>query len=816
VLSTGVSQKVIAAPNATYTLSYPLKYPEYSSSSSPTIWFDGQHATITSGSAFPAGAALFYRPYLASQSAQPIEIENVRLVPWPYAGSAIRIDRPNGEATGANCFLRNIQATGGTDSGFGASVIYLGTPQWEVPAVMGYGCNVEDVFISNSPVGTGLNNTTPAQITVTNTNGTLSFSIPNTCSPTGTGTGSSICSGYGLVSPTIPLRVMPATNAPTTNYWTSSPWTGCTTNGYAVLNVSGGKGTTISNPVAYTGCGTTGNYGAYYGIAPDNGSAKHALWAYVNDGRIENVDISGNTNPSFSQFMEGTCTTGNGTATIGYSGGIGDALATGMWVTVEANSACSQIPNATDQIQSVIPTSSTAGSFAILCPGCTVGQTGTFSYTATTAYPPTAIDGIAGDIPLLNAHVWNADIGFNASGLVSNYMSDSLYVLSGILQGSGSVESARQFWNQNISSAGSQGYFFAGTSGEVRDVWCMGQQGNGGYNTLLTSGAILDNNLSSYPGGIFNSSDHNCGLSSYGTAFILNHSSPGSGAATGPTSSMAGDAAVFSGTGSQLQDAGAPPLVRSVPAWLQYLGTGADGANTNASGNMSGVYFYTNFTVPYGNTVTANTLFGLTIHATGTCTIAGTITASGNGVGTAGGSGGGGGGGAAIGTAGTGSGGPTGNTFLSGGSAGAASGGSGGSGGTPVVQLQRAASLGANGQDGLKLSGAGGGAGGSSGGAGGAASNGMVLICGSLIGTDGTHTGSITANGLSGGNATANNTGAGGGGGGGVIILSSQAAVSTWPTLSVAGGSGGGCLSYTGCGAGGAGGAGWTAEFSNW
>jgi len=31
---------------------------------------------------------------------------------------------------------------------------------------MGYGCNVEDVFISNSPVGTGLNNTTPAQITL--------------------------------------------------------------------------------------------------------------------------------------------------------------------------------------------------------------------------------------------------------------------------------------------------------------------------------------------------------------------------------------------------------------------------------------------------------------------------------------------------------------------------------------------------------------------------------------------------------------------------------------------------------------------------
>jgi len=52
--------------NATYTLSYPLKYPEYSSSSSPTIWFDGQHATITSGSAFRQGG--FVLPALSCQS----------------------------------------------------------------------------------------------------------------------------------------------------------------------------------------------------------------------------------------------------------------------------------------------------------------------------------------------------------------------------------------------------------------------------------------------------------------------------------------------------------------------------------------------------------------------------------------------------------------------------------------------------------------------------------------------------------------------------------------------------------------------------
>jgi len=43
-----------------------------------------------------------------------------------------------------------------------------------------------------------------------------------------------------------------------------------------------------------------------------------------------------------------------------------------------------------------------------------------------------------------------------------------------------------------------------------------------------------------------------------------------------------------------------------------------------------------------------------------------------------------------------------------------------------------------------------------------------------------------------------------GGGGGGVAILSSQAAVSSWPTINVSGGSGG------------SGGAGWYMEFAGW
>jgi hypothetical protein len=234
------------------------------------------------------------------------------------------------------------------------------------------------------------------------------------------------------------------------------------------------------------------------------------------------------------------------------------------------------------------------------------------------------------------------------------------------------------------------------------------------------------------------------------------------------------------------------------PGWLMYLGTGADGANTTASGNLAGVYYYTNFTVPYGNTVTVQgPQYPLVIHATGTCTIAGTINGTPGATITypsGGGPGGGGGGGTAAGAAGI-------SLALypglnlstpaaGGGAAGAASGGAGGSGAAATSTNQRSTLAGGGLIDGRYLSGSAGGAGGSSGGAGGGAGDVLVLICGTITGTDGTHTGVINMNGGAGSPPAANSTGAGGGGGGGVAILSSRAAVTTWPTVYTAGGPG--------------------------
>jgi hypothetical protein len=234
-------------------------------------------------------------------------------------------------------------------------------------------------------------------------------------------------------------------------------------------------------------------------------------------------------------------------------------------------------------------------------------------------------------------------------------------------------------------------------------------------------------------------------------------------------------------------------VITNTPAWLMYLGNGADGANTNASGNMAGDRYYTNFTVPYGNTVTVNNPGGLTIHATGTCTIAGTINANTSGAqyGYGGGPGGGGGGGTAAGAAGIASSllPGTSPTLTSGGTAGALTGGAGGSASVQNSYAQRLI-FGANATDGQFFNGGYGGAGGSSGGAAGIPGNGVTLICAAITGTDGSHTGVINVSGGAGQPAAANNTGGGGGGGGGVVILSSQASVSTWPTIYAAGGPG--------------------------
>lgn len=131
-----------------------------------------------------------------------------------------------------------------------------------------------------------------------------------------------------------------------------------------------------------------------------------------------------------------------------------------------------------------------------------------------------------------------------------------------------------------------------------------------------------------------------------------------------------------------------------------------------------------------------------------------------------------------------------GNSIAGGGLAGAI-GSAGGVGHTPVTAFQRQVQANGFGLDGYGLSGADGSQGGSSGGALGYGGVGVTLICASIIGTDGTHTGIIDLSGQFGMPPSANSTGAGSGGGGGVAILSSQAAVSTWPTIYAAGGPGG-------------------------
>jgi hypothetical protein len=233
----------------------------------------------------------------------------------------------------------------------------------------------------------------------------------------------------------------------------------------------------------------------------------------------------------------------------------------------------------------------------------------------------------------------------------------------------------------------------------------------------------------------------------------------------------------------------------AVPAWLQNLGTGANGANTNASGELHGDYNYTAFTVPYGSTLTVNSSFGLTIHSTGPCIIAGKITGnSSNSSGYVGGASGGSGGGASAGTNGN-------NTYLVPGSSaigihgngGAASGGSGANATGSGAQYGQVPATNGTFADGLFLSGAPGVPGANSGGPLGNGGTGLTVICPLISGTDGTHTGIIDMSGQAGGPAIANSTGPGSGGGGGVVILSSQQPVSIWPTVYTAGGPGGLC-----------------------
>jgi len=248
--------------------------------------------------------------------------------------------------------------------------------------------------------------------------------------------------------------------------------------------------------------------------------------------------------------------------------------------------------------------------------------------------------------------------------------------------------------------------------------------------------------------------------------------------------------AIANGTGGS----GTPA---ATPAWLKYLGNGGAGNNFNCTSGtctVYGDYYVGTFNVGAGATVNVTASAGLTIHATGACTINGTIdargitqTGNGNGLG-ASGSGGGGGGGTAAGTAGklvT----PGTNFSVAGGTAGATSGGNGGNGNSQAnIWNSTGAHVGllsAGGNHGQFQTGGAGGAGGSSGGTAGNSGGSVVLICASITGT-----GTIDVSGSYGSPSVGNNTGAGGGGGGGMIILSSQAAETYTLNTYVAGGPG--------------------------
>jgi hypothetical protein len=286
------------------------------------------------------------------------------------------------------------------------------------------------------------------------------------------------------------------------------------------------------------------------------------------------------------------------------------------------------------------------------------------------------------------------------------------------------------------------------------------------------------------------------------------------------TDTMVLTAGTISGTGATLctdanggaTTSGCPvaSVVTNTPPWLTYLGTGADGsyeataASCTASSPclVSGDKQYTSFTVDSGAYVYNNMNNGnggLVIHSQGACNIYGTILVNGakntwpnTNKGIGGGASGGSGGGTAAGASGVNSYTTTAASaypsYVSSGPAGASSGGNGSNGASMSANMQRAmtASL-AGGLEGMGITGAAGVQGGSTGGTGGEGGQGIVMMCASINGTGGV----IDASAAYGNPPSANSTGAGSGGGGGVAILSSEATVTTWPSVYVSGGPGG-------------------------
>jgi hypothetical protein len=252
------------------------------------------------------------------------------------------------------------------------------------------------------------------------------------------------------------------------------------------------------------------------------------------------------------------------------------------------------------------------------------------------------------------------------------------------------------------------------------------------------------------------------------------------------------------------------------PPWLKFLGNGESAAWSCPSGTtcpMADEFWFTSFNVPARATVFCQSGNGpIVIRSMGPCTIAGTFANTPNvkssvGITTFGDFGGGGGGGGGGATAHGHSGYWTvGNGRVeidNGGLGGTAPGGNGGNGETPVrPQYRLLLSSGSFWPAGGSIGGQGGGPGGGRAGAGGGP---VILVCESI-----NFTGTIDVSGGPGRPPTANNSGAGGGGGAGYVILSTSNWVANTGTINLAGGVGGSCAGFTGCGAGGSGGNGWS------
>lgn len=282
---------------------------------------------------------------------------------------------------------------------------------------------------------------------------------------------------------------------------------------------------------------------------------------------------------------------------------------------------------------------------------------------------------------------------------------------------------------------------------------------------------------------------------------IQYNGTPGTGNVNGPVSSTNGDVVSWNGpSGAAIKDSGvsaANLATDTAPLWLQYLGTGADGAESCASGTcaLSGEKYNTTFNVSSGAVVTV--AGSLVVHATGACTVNGLIAASGatnilaNTGGLAGGSSGGSGGGTGAGTAGESSWASLAMTgaasvLQAGGSAGASSGGNGGNGGALTTNPERWILNSGLGIDGYNFTGANSVAGANSGGAAAKGGGSVILMCASITGT-----GTIDVSGAPGNPPNANSEGASGGSGGGVAILSSQAAETFAINIDTGGGAGG-------------------------